>query len=179
MNAAIGDGPYHSPSQISLIDVLFPGFSIISASAQQLLAGNLDSYTGLLCTLEMLVLFARYISRYVWDLSEASTIYVSYYDEAYDMLLIADQLFIHNAHSSIARVRLTQRTNNLYLIEKKPLTFSPWNGSFLFWYKGHLLVLHCAVKEHRENLHISSIGLNANILKSLIEECREKYLKGT
>lgn len=47
----------------------------------------------------------------------------------------------------------------------------------MFWYKGHFLVLRCAVKEHREDLYISSISLNANILKDLIEECREKYLK--
>jgi chaperone BCS1 len=42
-----------------------------------------------------------------------------------------------------------------------------------------LLVLHCDVKEHREDLRISSISLNANILKILIEECREKYIKNT
>lgn len=68
MNAAIGGGSYHSPSQMSLIDVLFPGFSMASASAQQLLAGNLDSYTRLLCTLGMFVLFTRYAVRYVGEL---------------------------------------------------------------------------------------------------------------
>ncbi|GLA67401.1 hypothetical protein AtubIFM54640_010719 [Aspergillus tubingensis] len=31
--------------------------------------------------------------------------------------------------------------------------------------------------KHREELRISSIGLNATILKDLMEECREKYLK--
>ena len=92
---------------------------------------------------------------------------------------IADQPFVHNAHSLIARVRSTQRTNSLYSTNKKPLAFSPWDGSFHFWYRGHLLVLHCDVKERREDLRISSIGLNANILKSLIEECRERYLKDT
>ena len=92
---------------------------------------------------------------------------------------IANQLFVYNAYLLIARVRSTQRTNNVYLIKKKPLTFSPWDGSFLFWYKGYLLVLHYNVKEHREDLRISSISLNANIVKSLIEECREKYLKNT
>ncbi|KAJ6105168.1 P-loop containing nucleoside triphosphate hydrolase protein [Penicillium sp. IBT 18751x] len=181
MNTISGGGSYPSPSHMSLIDVFFPGLSMASASAQQLLAGNLDSYTRLFCTLGIFVLFARYAVRYFWDISEASTIYVSYYDEAYDMLVdwIADQPFVHNAHSLIARVRSTQRTSNLYSTEKKPVTFSPWDGSFLFWYKGHLLILHCQVKEHREDLRISSIGLNANILKSLIEECRERYLKGT
>ncbi|KAJ6096610.1 P-loop containing nucleoside triphosphate hydrolase protein [Penicillium sp. IBT 16267x] len=186
MNAVNRGSSYsiNSPSQASLVDVFFPGFSVISASAQQLLTGNLDSYSRLLCTFGMFVLFVRYAVRYIWEIVRSyftSTIYVSYYDEAYDMLVdwIADQPFVHNAHSLIARVRSTQRTKNLYSTEKKPLTFSPWDGSFLFWYKGHLLVLHCAVKEHREDLRISSIGLNANILKSLIEECREKYLKDT
>ncbi|CAI7622361.1 unnamed protein product [Penicillium manginii] len=181
MNSINGGAIYHSPSQMSLIDILFPGLGSVFVSAQQLLAGNLDSYTRLFCTLGIFVIFARYAVRYFWDISEASTIYVSYYDEAYDMLVdwIADQPFVHNAHSLIARVRSTQRTSNLYSTKKKPVTFSPWDGSFLFWYKGHLLVLHCQVKEHREDLRISSIGLNAKILKSLIEECREKYLKGT
>lgn len=116
----------------------------------------------------------------IWQF-QASTIYVSYYDEAYDMLVdwIADQPFVHGSHSLIARVRSTQRASNLHSTKKKPLTSSPWDGSFSFWYKGHLLILHCDVKEHREDLRISSIGLNANILKSLIEECREKYLKDT
>lgn len=68
MNAVNGGGSYHSPSQMSLIDVIFPGFSMVSASAQQLLAGNLDSYTRLLCTLGMFVLFARYAVRYVGEL---------------------------------------------------------------------------------------------------------------
>lgn len=92
---------------------------------------------------------------------------------------IAEQPFVHNAHSLIAGVRSTQRSGNIHSTKKKPVTFSPWDGSFLFWYKGHLLILHCAVKEHREDLRISSVGLNANILKTLIEECREKYLKDT
>ncbi|EPS29046.1 hypothetical protein PDE_03993 [Penicillium oxalicum 114-2] len=169
---------------MSLLDIIFPGFSMVSASAHQLLAGNLHGYTRLLCTFGVFVLFTRYAVRYVWEIVKSyftSTMYVSYYDEAYDMLVdwIADQPFVHNAHSLIARVRSTQRVKNLYSTTKKPLTFSPWDGSFLFWYKGHLLVLHCHVKEHREDLRISSIGLNANILKSLIEECREKYLKDT
>lgn len=89
---------------------------------------------------------------------------------------IAHQPFVRNAHSLIARVRSPQRTSIQYQAKKKPLTFSPWDGSFPFWYKGHLLILHCAVKEHREDIYISSIGLYPNILKELVEECRKKYL---
>jgi chaperone BCS1 len=82
MNAINGGSSYsfNSPSQISLVDVLFPGFSVISASAQQLLAGNLDSYTRLLCTLGMFVLFARYTVRYVWELVRSYfSAYASHY----------------------------------------------------------------------------------------------------
>ncbi len=89
---------------------------------------------------------------------------------------IAHQPFVRNAHSLIARVRSPQRTSIQNQAKKKPLTFSPWYGSFPFWYKGHLLILHCAVKEHREDIYISSIGLYPNILKELVEECRKKYL---
>lgn len=89
---------------------------------------------------------------------------------------IAHQPFVRNAHSVIARVRSPQRTTIQSQEEKKPLTFSPWDGSFPFWYKGHLLILHCAVKDHREDIYISSIGLYPNILKQLVEECRGNYL---
>ena len=68
MNAINGGSSSYSPSQLSLIDVIFPRFSVVSSSTTQLLAGNLDSYTRLLCTLGMLVLFTRYVVRYVWDL---------------------------------------------------------------------------------------------------------------
>lgn len=68
MNAITGGGSYHSLSQISLIDVFFPGFSMVSTSAHQLLGGNLDSYTRLLCTFGIFILFARYAVRYVWEI---------------------------------------------------------------------------------------------------------------
>ncbi|KAJ5111738.1 hypothetical protein NUU61_001368 [Penicillium alfredii] len=179
MNFISGGGS--SPAQMSLIDILFPGLSVVSASVQQLLAGNLDSYTRLFCTLGVFVLFTRYAVRYVWDLVRSyfmSTLHVSYYDEAYDMLVdwIAQQPFVHNAQSLIARVRSPQRTTIQNQAKKKPLTFSPWDGSFPFWYKGHLLILYCMVKDHREDIYISSIGLYPNILKELVEECRGRYL---
>jgi len=56
------------------------------------------------------------------------------------------------------------------------LTFSPWDGSFPFWYNGRLLILHCAVKDNREDICIYSIGRHPTILKELVEECRGNYL---
>ena len=90
---------------------------------------------------------------------------------------IAQQPFVDNANSLIARVRSRQRNvTQAQANKKKPLTFSPWDGSFPFWYKQHLLILHCAVENHREDIYISSIGRSPNILKELIEECRKEYL---
>ena len=66
---------------MSLLDIFFPGLSMASASAQQLLAGNLDSYTRLFCTLGIFVLFARYAVRYVWELVKS---YFSSYASRYD-----------------------------------------------------------------------------------------------
>lgn len=67
----VDEGPFYpinSPRQMSLIDILFPGLSVVSASTQQLLAGNLDSYTRIFCTLGAFALFTRYAIRYVWEL---------------------------------------------------------------------------------------------------------------
>jgi chaperone BCS1 len=80
MNGISGSGS--SPFQMSLGDVFFPGFSMVSASTQQLLAGNMDSYTRLLCTFGMFVLFARYAVRYVWEIVRSYfSSYASRYDE--------------------------------------------------------------------------------------------------
>ncbi|KAJ5701395.1 P-loop containing nucleoside triphosphate hydrolase protein [Penicillium malachiteum] len=96
------------------------------------------------------------------------TIYISYYNKAYDILVdwISKQPFIQNTHSLITHIRSTQRSGNIFSTKKKP-------------YKGYLLILHYAIKEHQEDLRISTISLNTNILKALVEECCEKYLKDT
>lgn len=59
--------PSHQMSIVDVFfqDVFFPGFSGISATMQQVLAGNVDSYARLLCIGGMLVFLARYAYRYV------------------------------------------------------------------------------------------------------------------
>ncbi|KAJ5989709.1 hypothetical protein N7481_004919 [Penicillium waksmanii] len=66
-------------------------------------------------------------SASVQQLLAALTIYILYYDKVYNILVdwIADQPFIYNTHLLIARVRSTQRINNVYSTKKKPVTFSP------------------------------------------------------
>jgi chaperone BCS1 len=56
--------------QISIIDVIFPGFSGISASIQQLLAGNLNSHARILCIVAVFVIMVRYAYRYAKGIVE-------------------------------------------------------------------------------------------------------------
>jgi chaperone BCS1 len=75
MNAFNGANtlPIHSiPShQISILDAFFPGFTGISASVQQLLAGNTDGFAHLLCICGILLFLVRYGYRYSMELVEA------------------------------------------------------------------------------------------------------------
>lgn len=83
MNAISGSSS--SPFQVSLGDVFFPGFSLVSATAQQLLAGNMDSYTRLLCTFGVFVLFTRYAVRYIWEIVRS---YFSSYASRYVEMIL-------------------------------------------------------------------------------------------
>lgn len=53
---------------ISIVDVFFPGFSAVAASAQQLLVGDVNSYVRLLYMGAVFVVFVRYAFGYAKDL---------------------------------------------------------------------------------------------------------------
>lgn len=55
-------------SSMSVVDIFFPGFSAVNASAQQLLLGDTDGYVRLLCMGAVLAIFARYAYNYTNDL---------------------------------------------------------------------------------------------------------------
>ncbi|KAK0628116.1 putative mitochondrial chaperone bcs1 [Bombardia bombarda] len=173
---------------MSIVDIVFPGFTGISAVVQQLLAGNLNSYTQLLCICGMLMFFGRYACRFLGDVVELVETHciVSYSDEAHDMLLAwaVSQPFADKARSSLASVRRGRRgygDDHPDSSENKTLSYSPWNGAFFFWYKNHLLVFRCREKEVRfsieEAVSISCFGWSSAILKELLSECKDKYLK--
>ncbi|EQL29692.1 hypothetical protein BDFG_07745 [Blastomyces dermatitidis ATCC 26199] len=182
-----GSLPIHTaPSQISIVDVFFAGFTAISASIQELLAGNLNRYARLLCICGALLVFVRYAYRYLIDTVETyfiSTFTVPYYNEAYDMLIawVSDQPFAHKARSSLVSVGGQRRAYaNVYsnAYTKKPLHFSPWNGSFFFLYKNHLLRFQCLQKEgsDREEVSVSCIGRSSETLREFFSDCRTRYL---
>jgi chaperone BCS1 len=53
--------------QISILDLFFPGLTGILAAAQQLLAGNLNTYARLLCICGILVFLGMYAYKYLWE----------------------------------------------------------------------------------------------------------------
>lgn len=62
--------PFQSiPSpRVSIVDILLPGFASMSPAIQQLLTGNLNSYTGLLCTCGILLFLGRHAYEHLWEL---------------------------------------------------------------------------------------------------------------
>jgi mitochondrial chaperone BCS1 len=54
--------------QVSILDLFFPGLTGILAAAQQLLAGNLNTYARLLCICGILVFLGIYVYKYLGEL---------------------------------------------------------------------------------------------------------------
>ena len=74
--ASLGNAsPSHTQSllseQISLLDVLFPGFTTLSSSPWPLFTGATSLYGRLLCICGLLVLIAKFGPQYFGNLLEA------------------------------------------------------------------------------------------------------------
>ena len=104
------------------------------------------------------------------------------------MLWISSQSFAQNARSSLVTTDLASSLNrsrndpsNSGDVNKKTLYYTPWNGRFLMWYKGHRLVFRRQYKagdfSSREEVSISCFGRSPQILKELLSECRTEYAK--
>ncbi|OAA63264.1 mitochondrial chaperone BCS1 [Niveomyces insectorum RCEF 264] len=183
--------------QISIMDVFFPGFAEISTALQQLLAGNMNSYTHLLCICGLLMFVGGRISRLLRTLGNwvgsyfTTTLHVPSNDEAYDMLSnwTLSRNFADRARSfliTVQRRRLEYalfppNTSKSPLNAAKSLSFSPWNGSVVFWYKNQPLLFRYWEKENQfsteENVSVSCLGWSSAILRELFRECREEYLR--
>lgn len=46
---------------VSIVDIFFPGFSVLNATVQQLLLNNMNGYVRLLCILVVFAIFACYV----------------------------------------------------------------------------------------------------------------------
>ncbi|QKX61641.1 uncharacterized protein TRUGW13939_08793 [Talaromyces rugulosus] len=179
---AHGDGYMPMRPPMSIMDVFFPGFSTVTASAQQLLVGDENTFVRLLCMGVIFATFVQYATAYAKKLIDrhfGRTIHIPFTDESYDMVIhwIRQQLFSRKAHSVIARIKTEERTFvQDQPAREKPLCYSPWQGSFNFSYNGHQLVFHTRANEYSEDITITAIGTSSDILFEWMEECRAQYL---
>jgi hypothetical protein len=52
--------------QGSLLDLVFPGFTLVSTAVRRLLTDDFSMYARLLCACGMLVFIGKYASEYLW-----------------------------------------------------------------------------------------------------------------
>ncbi|KAI0426095.1 P-loop containing nucleoside triphosphate hydrolase protein [Xylaria sp. FL1042] len=178
--------PTYLPEHLPVLDVIFPGFSLASSSAQHLLSGDLNSYAVVLCAFGVFTFLWKYLSNFVrWVQSNlTSTVHVSSSSEAHGMLLV--WMSTHNvgntSRSSIARIG-TGKTLSIEPVaaKKKPLHFSPWKGSFFFQYQWSILFRSTLndTPFRQEEVSLTCLGRSPTIIHRLLLECREEYLRQT
>lgn len=167
-NSTAGLGPASQP-QLALLDLFFPGFSIITSSVQRYLGIDLNLYIPLVAVLGGLIASWQYFSTYSWRQIETyfmSTVDIRTDDEIYNMLMgwVADQRFAKKARRFVANTNLNSRSwflwrwdddddeeddngdeerTRISLIggkKKKALAYTPTFGSHYFIYKGRLCI---------------------------------------
>ncbi|KAH6702763.1 BCS1 N terminal-domain-containing protein [Leptodontidium sp. MPI-SDFR-AT-0119] len=183
-----------SDAQASILDMmLFPGFTRMSSAIQGYLTIDLSVYAPLLCFFGLLVFACRRICKSLWEWLQTyctSTIHLHYREDPYDMLIlwISFQSFAQNTLSSLVTTNLDpslSHSRNSHSnggdANKKTLYYTPWNGRFLFRYKGRLVVFRRQYQagdfRSREDVSISCFGRSSQILKELLSECRTEYAK--
>lgn len=158
-----------SQPQLALLDLVFPGFSIITSAIQRYLGIDLNLYIPLVAVLGGLVASWQYFSNYSWRQIETyfmSTVDIRIDDEIYNMLMawVADQRFAKKARRFVANTNLNSRSwflwrwddddddeddngdeerTRMSLVggkKKKALAYTPTFGSHYFTYKGRLCI---------------------------------------
>ncbi|KAK0367670.1 mitochondrial chaperone bcs1 [Colletotrichum limetticola] len=182
----------HHPSatQVSVMDIFFPGLAGAMTALYQLLNGTLDSFAMTLCVCGLLIFGGKFICNTVGGFVDAyltSRTDVHDPDEMYDMLeyWVSSQDFAKKARSSLASVDSRRGRALLHpdydTTTKKPLRFTPWRERVYFWHRGHLLYLQCTQNEvalfPRKTMTVSCVGGSSQVLRNLMGECRLEYLK--
>ncbi|KAK8096425.1 P-loop containing nucleoside triphosphate hydrolase protein [Apiospora kogelbergensis] len=167
----------------SILDFFFPGFTGISVTIEQLLAGRRSSHASLLCFFLAALYFGKRAAFTIWGWVEehlTSTVQISNSSEVRDMVVpwLASQQFACTARSSLVKIRRGLETEEA---KKKSLSYSPYRGTFPFFYQGYMLWLSSMEKDvgfhSQEVITISCLSRSPAIVKRLLEDCREAYLK--
>ncbi|KAK2676418.1 hypothetical protein RAB80_008604 [Fusarium oxysporum f. sp. vasinfectum] len=195
--------PNAPPSQFAILDFLFPGFSTFSSIVHAYLGIDLNLYIPLLLVISGIMFAWNYITEYSWSIIGQhlmSAVRIRTDDEIYNIVMawVANQRFAQGSRRFMVNTNINSRSWFLFRWDdddneeedsgstKKPLQYTPSVGSHFFWYKGHVLLFErhenrersgFLTSSEREELSISCFGRNPRIIKELLVDAREQYLK--
>ncbi|KAL4729085.1 hypothetical protein ACLX1H_003493 [Fusarium chlamydosporum] len=200
-----GDGLPRAPSQFAILDFIFPGFSTFSSIIHAYLGIDLNVYIPLLLIVSGIMFVWNYITEYSWSIIGQhlmSCVRIRTDDEIYNIVMawVANQRFAQGSRRFMVNTNLNSRSWFLFRWDddeededsestggpsRKPLQYTPSVGSHFFWYKGHLLLFERHeprdrspyVSSSSEELSISCFGRNPRIIKELLLDAQEQYLK--
>ncbi|KAL1842936.1 hypothetical protein VTJ49DRAFT_3724 [Mycothermus thermophilus] len=205
IGAGAAAGP--SAPQLQLLDYFFPGFSVFSAAVNKYLHIDLNLYIPLVLLFGGLTFLWRYFTEYFWGLINShlmSVVDVRPDDECYNFLMgwVANQRFAQRARRFVVNTNLNSRSWYLWRYwddddddteaeitaegKKKALAYTPTFGSHWFVYKGHILIFRRSEPQQqspwlttseREEISISCFGRNPGILKELLHQARDEFMK--
>lgn len=189
---------------IALLDTFIPGFSVSSEAIQRYLHIDLNLYVPMMLFASGVVFCLRYFGEFVWDLIQSycmSSVEIRTDDELYNYIMawVAAQNFSKDSRRSMANTNISSRHWMLMrwgsdddeseastARQRKPLAYTPTFGSHYFWYRGRILIfcrnrnsdqaMYASLSE-REEVSLSCFGRNPWILKELLHEAREMYIK--
>lgn len=100
--------------QTALLDVFFPGFSVLSSAVYKYSKVDLNLYFPFLLLLGVVIFASQYINTWVWEMMDAhlmSTADIRIDDEMYNMLMawIANQQFAKRSRRFVANTNLNSR----------------------------------------------------------------------
>ncbi|KAL8357576.1 hypothetical protein RB598_002402 [Gaeumannomyces tritici] len=201
---APGESMTGNQQQLALLDILFPGFSILSSAVQRYTGIDLNLYIPVMMLVGGSLFAWQYLSEYSYrklDSYFMSKCSLRTDDEAYNYVMawIAKQKFSLRSRRFIANTNTDSRSwftwkwrddedeENEYEGDeatRKPLSYTPDFGSHYFFYRGRLLTFHRSqnreqfgISRDKEEISISCFGRNPAVLKELLIEARDLYLK--
>lgn len=200
----VDDTPYpKAPSQFAILDFIFPGFSTFSSILHAYLGIDLNVYLPLLLIISGVIFVWNYITEYSWNIMRGylmSSVRIKTDDEIYNIVMawVANQKFAQGSRRFMVNTNISSRSWFLFRWDdeddddegrggpsKKPLQYTPSVGSHFFWYKGQMLLFERHENRDRslfsssssEELSISCFGRNPRIIKELLLDAQDQYLK--
>ncbi len=193
--------------QLALLDFFVPGFSVFAAAVRGYLGIDFNTYLSLILLACAFTFSWNYVTQYFFSQVEShfmSVVDIRTDDEIYNILMVwvSKQSFSQSARRFIVNTTIGSRWSYLWRYDyddddeeeldgdrrkkKKGISYTPAFGSHYFFYKGRLLLFRRTVNREqgsymlvsdREEISVSCFGRNPWVLKELLHEARQQYIK--